>query len=518
MSDDQREVFAFLGRGATHGAAEAEVERIVTHCSAIFLVGQRVYKVKRAVKFSYLDYSTLALRRRFCEAELALGRRMAPKLYRALRAITRERDGNLALDGAGEPVEWAVEMRRFDQETLLDRLAERNRLTPALMRRLADAIAAFHAAAAPLPERGGSAAVAAVISDNDRNLRLAADVPAPGDLDILLSASRAALDGIAPLLDRRRIEGKVRHCHGDLHLRNICLFEGEPTLFDGIEFSEALASIDVLYDLAFLLMDLRHRGLGGLGNLAFNRYLDRSGDTGGIAAMPLFMSMRAAIRAHVSIAAGKNELARSYLSLALELLRPRPRALVAVGGLSGTGKSTLAQELAAELGPEPGARIARTDVLRKRMMGVAPETRLPPEAYSHAASERVYAAFRDEAAAALAGGHAAIADATFVDAAERSAIEAIALRAGVPFVGLWLEAPAEVLRARVGRRRDDASDAGLAVLERQLAYDLGPISWQRIDVSGDLAAPLVKARALITARAVHPPGSKPRSPGAPKED
>ena len=518
MSDDQREVFAFLGRGATHGAAEVEVERIVTHCSAIFLVGQRAYKVKRAVKFSYLDYSTLALRRRFCEAELALGRRMAPKLYRALRAITRERDGSLALDGAGEAVEWAVEMRRFDQETLLDRLAERNRLTPALMRRLADEIATFHTEAAPLLERGGSAAIAAVIADNDRNLRLAADVLAAADIDALLSASSAALDGLAPLLDRRRAEGRVRHCHGDLHLRNICLFEGEPTLFDGIEFSEALACIDVLYDLAFLLMDLRHRGLGGLGNLVFNRYLDRTGDTGGIAAMPLFMSMRAAIRAHVSAAAGRNEAARSYLGLALELLRPRPRVLVAIGGLSGTGKSTLAQELAAELGPEPGARIARTDVLRKHMMGVAPETRLPPEAYSHAVSERVYAAFRAEVAAALIGGHAAIADATFVDAAERSAIEAVAASAGVDFMGFWLEAPAGMLRARVGGRRDDASDAGLAVLERQLTYDLGPISWGRIDVSGDLATALDRVRGLIAARATHPPGSRPRSPEAPPED
>jgi hypothetical protein len=422
------------------------------------------------------------------------------------------------VDGEGEPVEWAVEMRRFDQETLLDRLAEQNRLTPALMRRLADEIAAFHAEAAPLPERGGSAAIAAVIADSDRNLRLATNVLAPADIDALLSASRAALDRHAPLLDRRRAEGRVRHCHGDLHLRNICLFEGEPTLFDGIEFSEALACIDVLYDLAFLLMDLRHRGLGGLGNLVLNRYLDRTGDTGGIAAMPLFMSMRAAIRAHVSTAAGRNELARSYLSLALELLQSRPRVLVAIGGLSGTGKSTLAQELAAELGPEPGARIARTDVLRKRMMGVAPETRLPPEAYSHAVSERVYAAFRDEATAALAGGHAAIADATFVDPVERSAIEAVAARAGVPFLGLWLEAPADVLRARVGGRRDDASDAGLAVLERQLTYDLGPISWRRIDVSGDLAAALERVRGLIAARAAHPPGSRPRSPGAPPED
>ena len=509
MSDDQQEVFAFLSRGAG-------VERIDTHVSAIFLIGDRAYKVKRAVALSYLDYSTLALRHRFCRAELELGRRMAPKLYLGLRAVTRERSGSLALDGAGEPVEWAVEMRRFDQETLFDRLAEKGALAPLLMRRLADEIAAFHAEASAFKGEGGSSTIRFVIDDSHVNLRLGTDILPRADIEALLHRSHAALARLMPLLDRRRAEGKLRHCHGDLHLRNICLLDGEPTLFDGIEFSETLSRIDVLYDLAFLLMDLEHRGLGGLGNLVFNRYLDRTGDVGGIAALPLFMSMRAAIRSHVSIAARARqasaesaaraaEEARSYLSLALELLQPRPRALVAIGGLSGTGKSTLAQELAAELGPAPGARIARTDILRKRMMGAAPETRLPPEAYARSVSERVYAEFRQEAAAALAAGYAAIADATFVDPPERAAIEAVATRAGVPFLGLWLEAPPDVLVARVGARRDDASDADVAVLRRQLGYDPGAISWQRIDVSGGAAGALARVRALIPGRIGRPP-------------
>jgi len=509
MSDDQQEVLAFLSRGAG-------VERIDTHVSAIFLIGDRAYKVKRAVALSYLDYSTLALRHRFCRAELELGRRMAPKLYLGLRAITRERDGDLALDGAGEPIEWAVEMRRFDQETLFDRLAEKGALTPLLMRRLADEIAAFHAEAEAFTREGGSSTVRFVIDDSHTNLRLGVDILPEAGIETLLHRSHEALARLAPLLDRRRAEGKLRHCHGDLHLRNICLLDGEPTLFDGIEFSETLARIDVLYDLAFLLMDLEHRKLGGLGNLVFNRYLDRTGDVGGLAALPLFMSMRAAIRAHVNVAARARqasaesaartaEEARSYLSLALKLLRPRPRVLVAVGGLSGTGKSTLAQELAAGLGPAPGARIVRTDVLRKRMMGAAPETRLPPEAYARDVSERVYAAFRAEVAAALDGGHAAIADATFVDPPERAAIEAIATRAGVPFLGFWLEAPPEVLTARIGARRDDASDADIAVLRRQLGYDLGAIGWRRIDVSGGAAGALARLRAVIAERRERPP-------------
>lgn len=504
MSDDQREVFAFLGRGAG-------VKRLDTHISVVFLDGDRALKVKRAVTLSYLDYSTPALRRRQCEAELELGRSMAPKLYLGLRSVTRERDGSLALDGTGEPIEWAVEMRRFEQETLFDRLAAKGALTPLLMRRLADAIAEVHAKSAPRKDRGGSAATRALIEDSDRNLRLGSDILPAAEVDALLRQSLAILDRLAPELDRRRAEGKVRRCHGDLHLRNICLLDGVPTLFDGIEFSETISVIDVLYDLAFLLMDLGYRGLHEAANLVFNRYLDRSGDLGGIGALPLFMSMRAAIRSHVSMAAraqqerteaaqGLAAEAASYLRLAQELLLPRPAVLVALGGLSGTGKSTLAQSLAAELGPPPGARIARTDVLRKRMLGVAPETRLPAEAYTRAVSERVYAGFREEIRIALAQGHAAIADATFVDPGERPAIEAVATRAGVPFLGFWLEAPAEVLLARVEARRDDASDADAAVLRRQLRYDLGPIGWRRIDVSGGTAEALARLRAVLAAR------------------
>ena len=220
------------------------------------------------------------------------------------------------------------------------------------------------------------------------------------------------------LLDRRRANGKVRRCHGDLHLRNICLFDDKPTLFDCLEFSDALASIDVLYDLAFLLMDLEHRGLAEFANVVLNRYLDLTGEDDGLAAMPLFLSLRAAIRAHVTATAmdqaaaaeRKQEPAaeaRSYLSLAARLLRPRPRRLVAIGGLSGSGKSTLATALA----PAIGARVLRSDVIRKRLFGVTPETRLPAHAYAAEISRLVYETLRQRAAAALASGYSVIIDA-----------------------------------------------------------------------------------------------------------
>jgi uncharacterized protein len=489
--DDQREVIAFLSAGESHGLPGAEIEQIVTHCSIVFILGERAFKLKRAVRFSYLDYSTLALRERFCRAELAVNRRTAPALYLGLRRITREADGHLVFDGAGATLDWVIEMRRFREADLFSRMAEAGRLTPALMRSLADIIAEFHERAEPAPEHGGPASLAATIAGNDENLRLASPPLDRAAIDRLRALSTARLAEVEALLEARRGAGKVRRCHGDLHLRNICLFEARPTLFDAIEFNDDFACIDVLYDLAFLLMDLIARGLGEDANLVLNRYLDRSGDAGGLPALPLFLSLRAAVRSHVlgallrtgkpETAAATRSEAESYLALALRLLERAPPRLIAVGGLSGTGKSLLAQALASRLPPPPGARLLRSDVLRKRLAGVAPETRLPRESYSLAAARRVYAALQDEAAATLAAGLSAIVDATFLREDEREAVADLARRAGVPFIGLWLEAPAAVLAARVAARHDDASDADRAVLERQLAMELGAISWRRID-------------------------------------
>ncbi len=509
----QEEVAAFLAEPGSYGEAGRRVERLDTHASLIFLVGARAFKMKRAVAFSYLDYSTLAQRKRYCEKELALGRRLAPALYRRLHAVTRAPDGRLALDGAGEPVEWLLEMRRFDQADLFDRLAEKGRLTPALMRELADEIAEFHGSAEVARDRGGSAAIDALIRDIEANLKLASALLDAEVVHALKAAEVAAFERLAPLLDRRRAAGKVRRCHGDLHLRNICLVDGKPTLFDPIEFSDDLAMIDVLYDLAFLLMDLHHRGHDELGNRVLNRYLDRTEDSSGLAALPLFLSLRAGIRAHVTAVAASRQThpeeagalateARAYLALATELLSPRAPSLVAVGGLSGTGKSSVAHALAPAIGPVPGARILRSDVLRKRSFGVSPETRLPAAAYEPAVNERVYRMLREEAAETLGSGYAVLVDAVFLRPDERDGIGKVAAETGVRFTGLWLDAEPDLLARRLRDRRNDASDADVAVMRNQASIDPGPIAWHRIDAGGDLAHTVEQARAVLSAEPI----------------
>jgi aminoglycoside phosphotransferase family enzyme/predicted kinase len=499
--NDQRMVVDFLARDGILAPAGTPVERIDTHASILFLAGDRVFKLKRAVALPYLDYGTVEKREAACRAELALNRRTAPRLYLGLRKLARGPRGP-CLDGDGPALDWLVEMRRFDEATLFSRLAERHALDPAQLRELADEIARFHDVAAPLPGRGGSAAFRAVIEGNQERLAQSPELFGAAALAGFARSGRAAWERLAPLLDRRSNSGRVRRCHGDLHLGNICLFEGRPTLFDAVEFSEDFSVIDTAYDLAFLLMDLWQRGAHDHANLVFNRYLDRSGDAEALPALPLFLSQRAAIRAHVSVTTAAQQrdgssllaAAQGYFALACQLLAPAAPRLVAVGGFSGSGKSSLARGLAPELGPAPGARIARSDIIRKLLWGVDPETRLPASAYASEVTAEVYARMGAEASAALAGGYAAIADAAFLRAEERGAIEGCAGAAGCTFTGFWLAAPEPVLAARIAARRGDPSDADLAVLKLQLGLDIGPMRWIRLKAAGDLASLLGEAR------------------------
>jgi hypothetical protein len=388
---------------------------------------------------------------------------------------------------------------------LFDALAKTGRLSAPLMNELAGHIADFHAMAERRLDYGGAAALAAVVETNHRCLREAPGAGFdPERIDEIREKSLERLAAVGALLDRRRAAGKVRRCHGDLHLRNACLFEGKPTLFDCLEFSDELASVDVLYDLAFLLMDLEHRELADFANLTLNRYLDLTGEDDGLAAMPLFLSSRAAIRAHVTatameraaVSGAKPEMAteaRSYLELAAQFLWPRPCRLVAIGGLSGTGKSTLAAALA----PSLGARVLRSDVIRKHLFAVAPETHLPASAYTSEVSRLVYKTLRRQAADALAAGYSVIIDAVSLKPAERQSLAAVAEAAGVWFSGLWLAAPAATMEGRLRTRRGDASDASPEVLAQQLRQDLGSMDWVRIDAGTGPANCLSAARRTL---------------------
>jgi len=493
----QAEVLYFMARPEAYEPPRATVERIETHASIVFLTGDFAYKVKRAVKYPFLDFSTLKKRHEACLNELHVNARTAPQLYLDVVPVTLGEGGTFRLGGDGQAVEWVLRMRRFDQAKLYDHMAGEGRLGLASMPRLAEVIARFHdSAERVLAPDQAVLPLENVLRDNAEAFAANANVfPAQAARE-LTRLSRERLAACSPLLEARARGGYVRHCHGDLHLRNIVEIDGSPVLFDAIEFDDRLATIDVLYDLAFLLMDLGKRGLRDHANAVLNAYLDEEGSTGnlvGLATLPLFLAMRATIRAKVELlrarrvdddqAEAARQEARIYFELAQKFLAPAFPRLIAIGGLSGTGKSAIARAIAPSIGAFPGAVHVRSDVERKRLFGVAPSARLPARAYAPEVSDRVYAVCRKRALMALEGGQAVIVDAVHAKQEEREALAALAAQKRVPFTGLWLEAPAKVMRDRVATRTGDVSDATPSVIDEQLAYDIGPQSFGVIDAS-----------------------------------
>lgn len=484
---EQREVAALLSRLT---GAPAPIE---THISAVFVGPGEALKLKKAVDLGFLDFTDLTSRERFCRRELEVNRPAAPGIYRdVVPVVRRAADGALALGdpdgngGEGEVVDWVLRMAPLPPDAFLDRVTARGGLTPELLDATADAVAALHAAALH-----AAAAVAAVdapaemsaVIDGNRAACLDSGLPAQR-VEAWAAAAESWCMRIAPVLVARAAEGRVRRCHGDLHLGNLCLWEGRPTPFDALEFDERLATTDTGYDLAFLLMDLDRRAGRAAANRLLNRYVARTGDAGLVGPLPLWLSVRAAIRAHVE--ARRNKEWGPYLDAAEAYLAPPPATVVAVGGLQGTGKTRLARAVAPGLGPAPGALILRSDEIRKRLRGVAPEERLPPGAYSKAQSRAVHTELLSEAEAVARAGHAVVLDAMFLDPDHRAAAEAVASAAGLPFRGLWLEAPLEVLRARISARRGDASDATVEILERSARANPGPLTgWHRLDAATD---------------------------------
>jgi aminoglycoside phosphotransferase family enzyme/predicted kinase len=507
-TDGQKEVFAFLADPKTHDGEK--VQRIDTHAASVFLAGDRTLKVKRAVRFPFLDYSTLGKRKAACEAELAVNAPYAPEIYRGVVAITREPGGKLAIGGSGEPVEWAVDMHRFDEKRTLDHIV--SEIDEALADALGRVVAAAHAKAPRIDAQAWIAALGSYIDEHVDAFRAQPDIFPAAGIDALARASRTAYDRIVPILRARGRSGFVRRIHGDLHLGNIVLIGGKPVLFDAIEFSDIIASGDVLYDLAFLLMDLLERGLRPAANVVLNRYLAetrRVEDLDALATLPFFLSMRAAIRAKVTAArlerATKPEqasiasAARAYFVFASQAIAPPVPRFIAVGGLSGTGKTKLARMLAPDIEPMPGAVIVRSDVERKALFGVGETEKLSTDAYTDEVTAHTYTTLADKARRIAAAGHSVIVDAVFAHPQERAAIAEAAKSANLSLRGLFLTADIETRMGRVGARAHDASDADTTVAQAQERYDIGPLDWTPVDASGTPEATLTRAKAALTA-------------------
>jgi aminoglycoside phosphotransferase family enzyme/predicted kinase len=505
--EPQQPVLDFL-ENSSFGAANGG-RRIDTHASMVFLAGDRALKIKRAVRLPFLDYSTLEKRRRACEEELQVNAGNAPELYRRVVAITRKNDGSLEIGGTGTPVEWAVEMARFDENRSLDRVAASTTIEPALSIAVADAILRSHDNA---PRAGGQswlASISPIIDRNTQRFRAVSGLNA-ADVDRLDIASRDFATKLQPLLGERAEQGFVRRCHGDLHLANIALVDNRPLLFDAIEFDPVIATTDILYDLAFTLMDLIHFNQRAAANAVFNRYLATAEDENldGLGLLPLFLSMRAAIRAHVlftkSEHAGEGEAvwqeAKRYFDLAGSLITPKPPLLVAIGGLSGTGKSVLARGLAGLIDPPPGALIVRSDVVRKRLFGVNETTVLPETAYQADSSERVYDGLSNMAQRVLARECSVVLDAAYLKESERAEIGGWAVKRNTRFVGLFLTADLATRLARIERRKGDASDATRDVALKQETFELGAVDWHLIDASGTPGDTLRQASAFLPDR------------------
>lgn len=476
------------GLGAISDALlrQASVQRIDTHAASIFLAGERALKVKRAVKFPFLDYSTLELRRAACEAELTVNRPLAPRIYKGVVAITREADGSVRIGGDGIPIEWAVDMERFDENATLDKLADRGAIDDKLANELGRAIVVAHRTAPATNTELWILTLRSFIEQNDAVFRSEPTLFPRAETAALHTLSIQAWEKAEPLILERGSAGFVRRLHGDLHLGNIVLLNNRPVLFDAIEFDPLVASGDVLYDLAFLIMDLSERGLELSANIVLNCYLresDELSNLDALAALPLFLSVRAAIRAKVTIARCERakpadrphirDLALKYFKFALQCLHTPTASLIAIGGLSGTGKSVLAISLAPGLGPVPGAVVLRSDVERKHLFGIDEYKPVPAEAYSFDVTKCVYASLARKAERVISAGHSAIVDAVFADVGERENIAEVVIAKQVTFHGLFLTADLATRLSRVAHRINDASDANEYVVRQQSQYNIG---------------------------------------------
>ncbi len=469
--------FLMQARAYPHPVPEP-VELIQTHISYIFLAGDFAYKVKKAVDFGFLNYSTLELRRHFCHEELRLNQETTPELYLDVVPIVLGKDG-LQLGGAGEAVEYAVKMHRFPQECLLGEVLARGELAPERVAELGDLVANFHARAATSSEIAKFGEIPRLRAAIEENYYTS--LPYIGTLQTQqqYDETKGFTDNFfierASLLRERKRGGFIRSCHGDLHLGNICDWRDRLFLFDRIEFNEAFRYVDVMYDVAFTVMDLEARNRLDLANIFLNTYLEASGDWAGATVLPLYLCRQAYVRAKVnslrwSDARGRDrdaasEAARQYYHLAWEYAQLRQGRLFVMSGFSGSGKTTVARALARKW----GAIHIRSDAVRKHLGNIPLEARGDRELYSPAMSDRTYDRLLSLGFDLARQGFSVILDAKFERRFWREAAVEGARARGFPVRIFYCSAPLPVLQDRLAYRQDDISDATPELLERQLA-------------------------------------------------
>lgn len=462
------------------------VQMLQTHISWILLIGESAYKFKKPVDLGFVDFTTLEKRHTCCREEIRLNGRLAPSLYLGVESVTGSVEAP-RIGGEGTAIEYAVHMKRFPQDALLSHLLERGELRPAHINAFAREVAEFHRGLEPAPSAsrfGNPEQVHKPVSDSFSHV---ADSVA--DAEVLEHVRRLREWSDLEFADRqadfarRKQGGAIRECHGDMHLGNIVLLDGQVTIFDCIEFNEDLRWIDVMSEVAFAAMDLEDRGRSDLGHRFLNAYLQRTGDYDGLAVFHFYAAYRAMVRAKVAALRGLQdgvdeaergrllEELKGYLHLAEKYSHPGRPWLLITHGVSGSGKTHGTQTLVDEL----GAIRIRSDVERKRLFGLEPDEHSDPklsaDMYSAEATRRTYDRLREQAGTILDAGFPAIVDATFLRREHRDAFRGLAQDRSVPFRILDFRAAEETLKTRVARRKQagsDASEADLAVLAGQL--------------------------------------------------
>jgi aminoglycoside phosphotransferase family enzyme/predicted kinase len=449
-------------------------ELIETHISWVILTGETAYKIKKPLNLGFLDFSSLEKRKTGCEAELRLNRRTAPGIYLEVVPISGTEDAPRVGDPA-QPIEYAVKMVQFDHRQTLDHLIQRGELDAALIQSLARALASFHRAIADAPTprfAGTTAAITEPVEDNFAALMNEANEPQQDTLNSLRDWCRSTFKAHKDDFGRRRNQGYVRECHGDLHLGNIVRIDNSCIPFDCIEFSDSLRWIDVACDIAFTIMDIEHLGEPTLAHLLLNEYLQWTGDYSCIGILQYYLVYRAMVRAKISMIRaaqsnngtgrgepGLNDEASHYLSLASHYARGRPARLVMMCGLSGSGKSTVAQVIAAG----HHAICIRSDVERKRLFGLAMDTssrQTGLDIYTAQASDQTFQCLLELAREILAQGFQVVVDATFIQRERRAAFAALADQMGMRWAIVHCQIDADTARQRLSARLNDASEAG----------------------------------------------------------